>query len=264
MSRFEIPVREDFYVAAARGKLTGVKTIHKFGLAPDIDTADGQAHIWNGCDATLPGGKIVQHTYSTTADIDQLSSTNTGDTQDITIEGLDGNYNPVIQTVTLTGQTPVTLPTPLLRACRMYNDGTSPLAGYVYLTINGTVLTTGYTSDGTKVRSIITLGDEQTQQSCYTVPAGYDLYITHAWSNIAKKQATAVVLRTFRRDPGGVFRIKNTVSLHTTGNTGNPRPYHLPIKVEEKEDLAYTADVSANDSAVSNGFHGLLIKKPIV
>jgi len=50
----------DFYLEASRGRIVDVRTVHKFGLAPSIDTADGLVCIWDGVADDI-GGKILAY-----------------------------------------------------------------------------------------------------------------------------------------------------------------------------------------------------------
>ena len=101
----------------AKGNVTGHTYYHKFGLAPDFDTEDNAVDVWDGANDGLHN--LMTHTYSTTADIDSLSSSNNGDTQTIVVEGLDTNWNYVTQTLTLTGNTRKALSTDLIRVFRV-------------------------------------------------------------------------------------------------------------------------------------------------
>lgn len=67
---------------------------------------------------------VANETYVSTNIIDTVISSSASDTQTVTIEGhtidTSGNLTFSVQTATLTGQTPVTLTTPIARANRIY------------------------------------------------------------------------------------------------------------------------------------------------
>ena len=248
----------DYYLEVARGYVPNAITVHKFGEGDGIDTADGIVDIWDGT-SDLVASPIKTYTWSTTADIDTISSSNDSDTMDVEIQGLDENWDLVLQTVTVDGQTKVTLPTPLIRVFRMKNVGTTNILGNLFCYVD-TAIVGGIPTDGSKVRAIIRDGHNQTQMALYSVPRGYSLFIKLGWSTIAGKNTTAnigifIKVRSF----GSVFRELHTTALLSAGNSVSTRPYEIPLKLEEKTDIIYSCGVTQNDTAVSSGFHGILI-----
>ena len=97
--------QKDIALEVARGNITGMSSIHKFGEAPDFDTGDGFVTVWDGADDGSTDA--MQYTYSASADIGILSSSNGGDTQTVEVQGLDSSWNALTQTFTLNGQTDV-------------------------------------------------------------------------------------------------------------------------------------------------------------
>lgn len=255
----------NFYLEASRGRITHTSTIHKFGNAEAVDTGDVPATIWDGTCDTLGSTKVPAYTYSTSADIVDIASGDDGDTVDIEVHGLDTNWDLVVQTVTLTGQTVATLSTPLIRVFRMINVGSTDLAGTVYLTTTGAARTLGVPDVTTTIRAIIKNGDNQTQMAIYTVPAGYTMYIVHAWTSLSRFGAASPVgaqIRIKRRPFGGVFLVNHTLNLASNGGSLDHRPYDVPIPFPEKTDIEYVvSEVSANDIGVSAGFHAILIEE---
>ena len=67
-----------------QGNITGASFIHKFGRTPDFDTTDNFATVWDGAEDGEVWEKMV-YTYSTTADIDSLVSSDNSDTQDVEV-----------------------------------------------------------------------------------------------------------------------------------------------------------------------------------
>ena len=79
-------------LAIAKGDVTGTTFIHKFGNAPDFDTGDGEVDVWDGAEDNTTW-ELMNYVYSTTDDIDSVSSSSAADTQDVVVEGLDANYD---------------------------------------------------------------------------------------------------------------------------------------------------------------------------
>lgn len=100
------------------------KTLRKFGR----NTAVGSSYetVWKtGGDETIP----------TTNSIAYLSSSNSGDTQEVVVEGhtiANNRLTFVTQTAILSGQGTTTLTTPLRDITRLYNNGTTSFAGTIY------------------------------------------------------------------------------------------------------------------------------------
>jgi len=118
-------VGQPFNLKVNQGLVPGHSVVDKFGENPDIDTGSTPEDIWEA------GGEY-NYDANGTAPIVSLISDNAGDTQDISVQGLDINGNETSQTITLTGTTRVALTTPLWRVYRMQNVGSTNLAGTCY------------------------------------------------------------------------------------------------------------------------------------
>jgi hypothetical protein len=151
-------------LSIAQGNVTGTTFVHKFGNAPDFDQSDGFVTCWDGAeDGTA--WELMNYVYSTTADIDSISSDNIADTQNVVVEGVDSNWELTTQTVTLNGQTRVALQTPLLRCFRAYNDNSVNLAGHVFVYVNGAT-TGGIPNNNADIRAILTLLTSKQKWRC--------------------------------------------------------------------------------------------------
>lgn len=106
------------------------KSERKYGYNADVGTTIET--VWQvGGDETFPAGN----------NIDIVTSTAAGDTQDVLIEGftLSGSaLTFVSQTATLSGTDNVVLTTPLYRATRLINEGATDFAGVVTVEDNTT------------------------------------------------------------------------------------------------------------------------------
>ena len=231
----------------AKGNVEDYSYINKFGNNPAVGT--GGADIW---------GYGGFYTFSTTADIDTLSSSSALDTQSITVVGLDTNWNQVTQTVTLNGQSKVTLTTPLIRAFRMYNNSATSLAGVVYLYVDDTI-TAGVPNTATKVRAIINNGNNQTLMCIYSVPVGKTAYFLQGYVALSNKNAAAATLKWSARLFGGAFRIQSVLALNSAGSSTWQYRYAIPPALPEKSDIMISAIETSATVAISGGFDILLM-----
>ncbi len=249
-------------LAIAKGDVSGTTFVHKFGNAPDFDTADGTVSIWDGADDGYINQMVYQ--YSTTADIDTLSSSNAGDTQDVEVQGLDSNYDLVTQTVTLNGQTQVTLTTALLRIFRIKNVGTSDNAGHIYSYTTGTTATAGVPDTPANVRAIIQPGNNQTLMAIYTIPNGYTGYIRDWYASTAGANKTSNYPIELRARPfGEVFQLKHLSAISDVGSSYIQHVYEEPGIFEEKTDIEMRASMTAaggTAGSVSSGFDIVLVE----
>ena len=142
---------------AASGNNTGMTSVNKFGRNSAVDI-DVQEEIWDGSIAYSFPATALMTSISQTAD----QATLRGGT--IEIQGLDANWDLVVQTATLDASdttTVVTLTTPLIRCFRMR------VLENVVTTSPIRVHNAGETVD----YAIISVGNNQTLMAIYTVPA---------------------------------------------------------------------------------------------
>jgi len=252
-----------FIIKASLGKINGVSVINKFGHSNDVDTTTDPQDIWGGAPETFAanGGK---YTFSTTAAIDSISSSNSGDTQIVTVVGLDANWEEVIQTITLAGQTKVPLTTPLIRVYRMYNSGTVDIAGTVYC-YEDTTLSAGVPVDKLKIRAIIDDGENQTEMAIYTVPSGCTALFMQGYVGISRSGASNVANFTYAVRPfGEVFQQKGRATCSTQGSNAWIYNYAAYPAIPEKADIKLTCEeVSASGTGVVGGFDMLLFNNAI-
>jgi len=246
-------------LSIAKGDVVNTSFTHKFGSASDFDTADGAVTVWDGAnDADIAE---MQYTYSTAADIDSLSSTDAGDTQDIEVQGLDANYDIVVQTITLSGQTRVALTTPLIRVFRLKNIGTVDVAGFVYCYVNGAI-TGGRPNTTTTIRAVIENGNNQTLMAVFTVPNNTTAYLRSFFASSAgAKKVTNFIIRLRARPFGQEFQLKNKTAIPSDG-AGLQYVYDDPETFAAKTDIEMTAEITAwavTQASVSAGFDLVLI-----
>lgn len=244
-------------LAIAKGEVAGSTFIHKFGDAPDFDPGDGFVSIWDGAD----DGDIaqMQYVYSTTDDIDSISSSDNGDTQQVEIQGLDINYELVIQTITLTGQARKALDTNLIRVFRMKTVDTTDNAGHVYCYVN-TAIVAGVPVDTTQVRAVIQPLENQTLMAIYTIPAGKTGYARDWYSSASGLRKTPLnQIKLYARPFGQVFQLKHKAAISLTGSSYIKHLYSEPEVFAEKTDIEMRANTDEVESGVSAGFDIVLV-----
>lgn len=248
-------------LAIAKGDVLSTGFIHKFGDAPLFDVTSGFVAIWDGSDSA--GIAAYQYTYSTTNAIDSISSSDNGDTQDIEITGLyddgAGKWLKHTQTITATGQTRKALDQPLIRIFRKRNVGSVDLVGNLYCYEN-TALLVGVPVDKTKVRSIIKIGNNQTEMALYTVASDETGYMRDWFASTSGARKTSVhVVRLTAREFGSVFQLKHKSSLVASGTSSIHHKYEEPEVFLEKTDIVMHANTDENDASISAGFDIVLI-----
>ena len=232
---------EPFELQVSEGQIAFHKNVYKFGQNEVVENS--LATIWK------QGGL---YTYLTSASTLYVSSSSANDTaagtgaQNVTISGLDADYNEISITVDLNGQTAVQLG--LANNWIRVNRGivntagaTGSNEGVIYVGTEaapvGGVPATPYTT-------INGDGSNQTLQAFWTVPAGYTAYIYQTNISTGNSSNTPAVLKTVlvARPFGGVFNTKEVIVL-TDGN--HLQNYSFPLKLTEKTDIEFRAESSS-------------------
>jgi len=239
----------------ASGRVTGKSSVNKFGSAPDFDSADSWTTMWDGADDS--GIDEMQYNYSSSAAIDSLSS-DAADTVDIEVQGLDDNYEFVVQTITLTGLTRVALTTALRRVFRLKNVDSVDLTGNVYCFENtaDTTPADGVPDDTTKIRAMIHVGNNQTLMAVYTVPAGKTAYLENWFASLSGIVPSGVNVRVkiFVRPFGQVFQVKHESALADDGTSHSQHIWCIPEVVTEKSDIEIKVLSDDLVTSVAGGF----------
>jgi hypothetical protein len=219
-----------------------MKSLLKFGRNPAASTVSQT--VWS------QGGNEV---YCTDNLIDSVSSSNDGDTQSIVVEGhtlTGGNFTFITQTVTLTGQTRKALGTPLARANRVYNEGTTDFAGNVFVYEN-TALSSGTPTDATKIHVRVPLGPDNTTLKCATSISSNDYWIiTSCEVSVLKKTAGYADFSLQIRPYGSVFRtIATSAASSTSASTVSIFDPCIIVPKNADVRMICTADAGSTDVA---------------
>ena len=222
-----------FGLDAARGIMGNVEAVNIFGFNRAVGTSFET--LWNN------GGS-----YSFLSAEQQLSvvSTNAADTMDVLIQGLDGDYNEVDETITLDGTNAVTTTNSFLRV-----NNAVILSGENAGDITGSYTTTDV--------FFIEAGIGTTQACVYTVPAGHSLYLFRI--DLTSGTVTGNKYLTYRNridsENGRVLRVAE--ATWQSGMQSFDR--QVPFKISEKTDFQFEAKSSGSSNEVSIFIEAILV-----
>ena len=247
----QVGTYEPFELQVSRGQIQGHRNVTVFGFNPDVDQT--QVSVWPLQSLiTFPAAALQMKVSSASAND---TSAGTG-ARTVVVQGLDANYNEVTETVTLNGQTAVTMTASLLRVNYAYvataGSGNSA-AGNIYI---GTgVVTAGVPAT---VYDIIKVDYNVTTTGSYTIPAGYTGYVSQGLFSAGQPSgSTQVEGRLLVR---GTNNIRMTEAITTINNGVANYVFEYPLAVPEKTTIEATAIGSANNNAVSSMFIILLVQ----
>jgi hypothetical protein len=223
----------NFYHDVAKGNIYNSTAVNVFGFNRSIGTSFET--VWND------GGNYV---YPTSALTMSVVSTSAADTMDVLISGLDINYNPISETVTLTGTSAVTTSIGFFR-------------------INSAIILAGsnagdisISNGGTKYAFIEALLGT-TQSAIYTVPAGHNLYLVRIDANSATTNGQKYLfIRNVVTTGGRTLRVSE--ATFATSQVSYDR--QVPFKIAEKSDFHFEAKSSSSTNEIAIFLEGVLVK----
>lgn len=223
----QVGTSEPFELQVSRGQITGHYRLHKFGFNSLIN--DTEETIWD------VGGIYVYPSSAIKMTATSTDGANDEDVQ-VTIQGLDANYNQISETVTLDGTGAAETNSFFLRVFRAFIAGSQEPSGTINITNTGTTY------------ARITLGENQTLMTVWTVPAGYTAYLLQKdVTCLTEANNKFGTLRLISRKPSGVFRAHDKFSLQ---NAHTEITYSTPIPFTEKTDIEVRAIGSSSNSAL--------------
>ena len=228
-----------YYLQVSRGLIPGHKRLLKFGYNGEIQNIEET--IWD------VGGLYV-YPSSAVAMTATSSSGATDSGIEVTIQGVDTNYNELSETVTLNASGTATTTGSFLRVYRAFVASGTASAGNITIANGGTTY------------AYIAVAEQQSLMSLWPVPAGYTAYLfqidTTAFTVQNNKVAT---IRMLTREFNGVFRTQSKFDLFEGS-------YHLdiicPQPIPAKTDIEFRgiADSSNADLRVAASFDIIYIE----
>ena len=238
----------DWTINISAGAVAGTSYIEKFGMNVDVDS--NKETIWDG-------GGI--YSYIGTAETLAVTSDNVNDSaagsgaRTVEIQGLDADYNVVLETLTIGGAAGTQTFIRVFRV-KVLTAGTSGInEGTISITSSDTSTVLAQIGiDGTGSNAA---GRGQTFMALYTVPAGKTAYLTQ-WTVGCGKQNTDTVSTLLARPQSGAWNAKDIITVSATTYA---KDYKIPLQFTEKTDIEVRAYSTTNNSLVSSTFNLLLI-----
>jgi hypothetical protein len=232
------------------------KSLLKFGKSGDLSSTAGLQTVWS-----VDGNE----TYISDNLIDRVISSSTSDTQEVTIEGhtiegagVDAKFTFVVQTATLSGQTPIALTTPLARVSRVNNNSSTEVVGVVSVYQNSAV-TGGVPNDTTKIHINIPLGFQQSFKAATTFSNTDYFLLTGCYGAVSQKQTAAADFYLELREVGKSFRQIACLTASSSGGSFNIE-FDPAIIIPRNADVRIRCTTGTNNAVVFTNFRGYLAK----
>lgn len=226
------------YLDIALGRDYNQTFEHKFGANRNL--VSGTQSIWTQ-------GGLYPWSALDNPQILYLVSTSTSDTGSIQVVGLDNNYLPLTETVTLTGTTAKATQNQFKRVFRMI---------YTHTTHNVGVITARTVSGTGTVVAHMEATMCQTLMAVYTIPANVNAYGTQFTVGIGKGGDAS--FRPYVRDFGGAFRVRGELELYQNTFT---QTYTVPIPLGPKSDIDFRAVTTGNNFPATASFDLIFYKR---
>lgn len=220
------------------------KSLFRFGKNQDLGLT--RETVWS------VGGNEV---YVSTNSISHVSSSSATDTQILRIEShtidANGDFDFVVQFVTLNGQNKVALTTPVARISSLTNFNSHDLVGTVYV-YEDTAIVAGVPSDITKVHITIPDGYNQSFKAATTFDRETFGILTQGFGGVGNKQTANVEFEFEVRPKGKMFQ--SGAAIVAGSNSGNFNVNLDPvIIIPTNSDIRVTcvSDVSGAEAFVN-------------
>lgn len=243
----------DFILEVAKGNIANHKMVQLRGHTPLIAISQ-TVDIWEASDTIQDINELAAATTL------YISSENAGDTNNIIMTGLDGNFNEQTGIATLNGQNQVEVKSLLgasitwIGEFNITNFGSTDLLGNVWAAESDT-LTAGVPDTDAKVQDLMRLTFGTSFKSYYIVPDEYSLFIIDSFQSATMDNSAEIRVR-FK--PTGLSWI-DSLPLHMTGGAFSQKIESIR-PIAEKTQIKVTLVTSSQNVEVS-GFGGFMLIK---
>jgi hypothetical protein len=251
----------NFLLEVARGNISGMFSVNKFGRNTEIDSGV-TADVWDGGNT---GDVSLAWVAPTQARTHTIASTSASDTDGgvgarrLRLFGLpDWDTAEISEEIVMnTGSPPVTTNSyVIIHRMQVLTKGAT--------NVNVGTITATATSDAT-VTAQIEPGQGQTQMAIYGIPSTQTMYIGRLYGNVNKAGGAAGLIDVSLRinpEPQNEllnFLVKHTFGLQTVGTSALTINYYTP-KIFTGPAIIKVQAVSGTDNMdISAGFDGVLV-----
>ena len=237
MSQFMDMIRlPNFGLGVAKGQFADISHVHKFGAVPAM-SQNQTGTIWDVNDTLYP---FSAFTTAGTLSVPAVDASDDGIS--LTIVGLDENYAPQSETVSVSSTTSTTTSNSFIRVFRAYTGSNN-------------VANINIQKGGTTVARV-SAGKAQTLMAIYTVPAGYTAYLLKGTAT-CQDGADATGNMYIRYFGESSFRVGHSFEVSGAGGQ-YVYDFGVAIKVPEKSDIDVRATVRSNNARVTAAFDLIL------
>lgn len=230
-----------FYLEVAQGLIEGYSFNHKFGAVPSMSSG-ATGSIWDVNDTLYPWDALGS------GSVVNVERNDVGDNGlDVTIQGLDDNYNFAEETITITSADQVGTQL-FTRVNRAFISGAATNAADIDIEAGS--------AGGTTVARI-TAGFGQTLMAVYTIPAGKTGYLLHGTAT-GSSDTDASGLMMVRYFGTNSFRVGHAFELQLRGGQYD-YTFNTPIPIPEKTDIDVRASMRSNNKRITAAFDVLLV-----
>jgi len=208
--------------------------VHKFG--ENTALASSPETIWS------PGG-LYPWASLTSAQTLYVLSTSGSDTGTLEIQGLDANYSPLNETITMTGTSAVTTSNTFIRVFRCIYRGSTNVGVITLRTVS---------ASGTIVAQV-DAEQAQTLMAVYTIPAGFLGYLRTWTAGVGKNDDASLDL--YLRPFDEVFQIQDQMHVYQSSFT---KEFTVPLFLSQKTDIDVRATTTSANSSCSVSFDLIL------
>lgn len=237
MSHLTSIIRQpNFGIGVAKGIYWNISHIHKFGAVPAM-SQNQSGTIWDVNDTDYPWSS-----WATAGTLDIPAVDASDDGLEVTLQGLDSNYESQSEVITVSSASSVTTTKSFLRLFRAFSSADN-------------VANINIQKDAVTVARI-SAGKAQTLMAIYTIPAGHTGYLLKGTASCQSgADATGdMYVRYFGQDS---FRVGHSFEVAGVGGQYT-YDFSIPIKIPEKSDIDVRAIVRSNNARVTAAFDIIL------